>query len=61
VQQREGEDEAQPLIAAPQGLLQLSIDQRPAKKYFDRSALFHPLLDAYFTSIQSHEMVDTNL
>ena len=61
VQQREGEDEAQPLIAAPQGLLQVSIDQRPAKKYFDRSALFHPLLDAYFTSLQSHEMVDTNM
>ncbi len=36
VQQHEGEDEAQPLIAAPQGLLQVSIDQRPAKKYFDR-------------------------
>jgi len=39
----------------------VSIDQRPAKKYFDRSALFHPLLDAYFTSLQSHEMVDTNM
>ncbi|KAL0048452.1 hypothetical protein WJX82_003571 [Trebouxia sp. C0006] len=36
VQQHDGEDEAQPLIAAPQGLLQVSIDQRPAKKYFDR-------------------------
>lgn len=37
VQQHDGEDEAQPLIAAPKGLLQVSIDQRPAKKYFDRS------------------------
>ncbi|DBA89188.1 TPA: hypothetical protein ACH3X1_016339 [Trebouxia sp. C0004] len=34
--QHEGEDEAQPLIAAPQGLLQVSIHQRPAKKYFKR-------------------------
>ena len=40
VQQHDGDNEAQPLIAAPQGLLQVSIDQRPAKKYFDRSALF---------------------
>ena len=34
------EADTQPLIAAPQGLLQVSIDQRPAKKYFDRSASF---------------------
>ena len=61
VQQHDGEDEAQPLIAAPQGLLQVSIDQRPAKKYFDRSALLHPLLDAYLTSPQSPEEVDTSM
>ena len=60
-QQHDGEDEAQPLIAAPQGLLQVSIDQRPAKKYFDRSALFHPLCAAYFTSPQTPEVVDTNM
>ena len=29
--------EEEPLIAAPKGLLQMSLDQRPAKKYFDRS------------------------
>ena len=61
VQQHDGEDEAQPLIAAPQGLLQVSIDQRPAKKYFDRSALLHPLLDAYLTSPQSPEEVNTSM
>lgn len=32
------EDDSQPLIASPQGLLQVSIDQRPAKQYFDRWA-----------------------
>ena len=37
VEEEGGEHEAQPLIAAPQGLLQVSLDQRPAKKYFDRS------------------------
>ena len=31
------EDDSQPLIAAPKGLLQVSLDQRPAKQYFDRS------------------------
>ena len=40
------EDDSQPLIAGPKGLLQLSIDQRPAKQYFDRSAL--PPLLIYF-------------
>ena len=34
------EADTQPLIAAPKGLLQVSLDQRPAKKYFDRSASF---------------------
>ena len=61
VQQLDGEDEVQPLIAAPQGLLQVSIDQRPAKKYFDRSALFHPLHAAYFVCPQSPEMLDANM
>lgn len=37
------EDDTQPLIASPQGLLQVSIDQRPAKQYFDRS-MFLPSL-----------------
>ena len=61
VQQHDGEDEAQPLIAAPQGLLQVSIDQRPAKKYFDRSASFHPLLDASVTTPRSPELANTNM
>ncbi len=61
VQQLDGEDEAQPLIAAPQGLLQVSLDQRPAKKYFDRSALFHPICAASFTSPQSPELANTNM
>ena len=38
VEEAERDDEAQPLIAAPKGLLQVSLDQRPAKKYLDRSA-----------------------
>ena len=36
------EDDSRPLIAGPKGLLQVSLDQRPAKQYFDRSA-FPPL------------------
>ena len=38
VEEAEKDDEAQPLIAAPKGLLQVSLDQRPAKKFLDRSA-----------------------
>lgn len=38
------EDDTQPLIASPEGLLQVSIDQRPAKQYFDRSAFTPPFL-----------------
>lgn len=30
------EDDSHPLIAGPKGLLQVSLDQRPAKQYFDR-------------------------
>ena len=42
------EDDSRPLIAGPKGLLQVSLDQRPAKQYFDRLAVpplptnFHP-------------------
>ena len=38
VEEEGQEDDSHPLIAGPKGLLQVSIDQRPAKQYFDRSA-----------------------
>lgn len=31
--------ESEPLIAKPEGLLRVSVNQRPAKQHFDRSAL----------------------
>ena len=43
------EDDSQPLIAGPKGLLQVSLDQRPAKQYFDRSAL--PVLPTNFLQL----------
>lgn len=41
------DDDSHPLIAGPKGLLQVSLDQRPAKQYFDRSAPPHCLQTAF--------------
>ncbi|KAL3160682.1 hypothetical protein ABBQ32_010593 [Trebouxia sp. C0010 RCD-2024] len=49
------EDDTQPLIASPQGLLQVSIDQRPAKQYFDRRGVEVHL------AINSHQQVQHQL
>lgn len=54
VEEEGGEHEAQPLIAAPQGLLQVSLDQRPAKKYFDRSVLLVPTLSRQVIDLITH-------
>lgn len=35
-QQDDGSSEMQPLIARPEGLLRVSLQQRPAKQHFDR-------------------------
>lgn len=35
--------EAQPLIARPEGYLRVSVNQRPAKRHFDRSCILSPL------------------
>ena len=48
LEDEEQEDDSQPLIAAPKGLLQVPLDQRPAKKYFDRSVT---LLVSHFTPV----------